>query len=55
MVEENEVVANPEKFQAILIKKDRSDTSVIDISLVVITVLWSSIASAKSLEKIERI
>ena len=32
-LKENEMIANPGKFQAILIKKDRSDTSGIDISL----------------------
>ena len=32
-LKENEMIANPGKFQAILIKKDRSDTSGIDINL----------------------
>ena len=32
-LKENEMIASSEKFQAILIKKDRSDTSHIDISL----------------------
>ena len=32
-LKENGMIANPGKFQAILIKKDRSDTSGIDISL----------------------
>ena len=32
-LKENEMTANPGKFQAILIKNDRSDTSGIDISL----------------------
>ena len=32
-LKENEMIANPGKFQAILIKKDRSDTSGIEISL----------------------
>ena len=32
-LKENEMIANPGKFQAILIKKDRSDTTGIDISL----------------------
>ena len=32
-LKENEMIANLGKFQAILIKKDRSETSGIDISL----------------------
>ena len=32
-LKENEMIANPGKFQAILIKKDRSNPSGIDISL----------------------